>query len=132
MDEDNPVCDQLIGGNEQVILFVVDGFGFCQYLWNRGIDSKQQSFTFRENLFDWLSRNYLSKELVLGSSFVTNTGAGLAQIYLGQPSSATGIIASKIKKKNSAPQYLETKRMDNNQFISTFTCPNSITDIVST
>ena len=113
MDEDNPVCDQLIGGNEQVILFVVDGFGFCQYLWNRGIDSKQQSFTFRENLFDWLSRNYLSKELVLGSSFVTNTGAGLAQIYLGQPSSATGIIASKIKKKNSAPQYLETKSYQN-------------------
>lgn len=131
-DDDNQICDQFVCNEEQIILFIIDGFGFCQYLWNCGIDTKQQTFTFKENLFSWLSRNRLSKELILGSSFVTDTGAGLAQIYLGQAASETGIIASKVKSRNCGVNYLETKSIDNNQFLSTFTCSNSITDIIST
>ena len=131
-NDENQVCDQFLSINQQVILLIIDGFGFCQYLWNRGIDSKQESFTFKENLFSWLSKNHLLKELILGSSFITDTGAGLAQIYLGQKSRETKIYASKIKSKGSSSSFIETKRIDSSQFNSLFSYNNSITDIVST
>lgn len=131
-NDDNQICDQFLSDNKQAILLLIDGFGFCQYLWNRGIDSNIESFTFRENLFSWLLKNKLSKEHILGSSFVTDTGAGLAQIYLGQKSGDTHIYASKIKSKGASAPYFETKRIDASQFDSLFSYTNSITDIVST
>lgn len=131
-DDDNQVCDQFLSNNKQAILLVVDGFGFCQYLWNCGIDSNSESFTFKENLFSWLSKNRLVKENFLGSSYITDTGAGLAQIYLGQKSGETSIFASKLKANNSGIPYIETKRIDAAQFDSLFSYSNSITDVVST
>ena len=131
-DDDNQVCDQFLSNNQQAILLVIDGFGFCQYLWNCGIDSNTESFTFKENLFSWLSKNHLLKENFLGSSYITDTGAGLAQIYLGQKTGETNIFASKLKTKNAGQSYIETKRIDTAQFDSLFSYTNSITDIVST
>ena len=130
-DDDNQVCDEFLTNNRQAIVLVVDGFGFCQYLWTCGIDGNTESFTFKENLFPWLSKNHLMKENFLGSSYVTDTGAGLAQIYLGQISGETNIIASKLKKKNGGTYIIETKRIELPQFDSLFSYSNSITDIVS-
>ena len=131
-NDNNQICDQFTSNNQQAIVLVVDGFGFCQYLWNCGIDSNNESFTFKENLFFWLSKNHLLKENVLGSSFITDTGAGLAQMYLGQKSCETRIYASKLKIKNNGAPYLETKRIDESHFNSLFSYTNSITDVVST
>ena len=127
----NQICDLSSSNCQQVILFVIDGFGFSQYLWHRGLDANKTNFTFNENIFSWLSRTNLSKENLLGSSFITDTGAGLAQIYLGQCSGETGIIASKVRIKNTATNYINVKSIPSNEFDSTFIYKNSITDLVA-
>lgn len=131
MNTDNQVCDLVQGGNSQVILFVIDGFGFSQYLWNKDFGSGTENFTFNENIFHWLNRESLSSELVLGSSFITDTGAGLAQIYLGQSSGETGIIASKMKKRDDTGAYIATKSLPQDKFDTLFSYKNSITDLVA-
>lgn len=130
-NDDNQVCDQFISDCRQTIVFLIDGFGFCQYLWNRNIGSKQDNYTFNENIFKWLSDNSLIKELILGSSYITDTGAGLAQIYLGKGSEITGVFASKLKNRSSGENFFETKRIPTNRFDENFNCSNSITDVVS-
>lgn len=128
---DNQLCDLSRSGCEQVVLFVIDGFGFSQYLWNRGFESNKTNYTFNENIFSWLSHRNLSKENLLGSSFVTDTGAGLAQIYLGQKSGETGIVASKIRIKNELTNFMAVKNVSPAEFDSAFSYKNSITDLVS-
>ncbi len=131
-EDDNQICDQFSSNSDQTILLLIDGFGYCQYLWNRGIESNKEFFTFRENLFSWLAANHLSKNLVLGSSFITDTGAGLAQIFLGQSSQETNIIASKIRERGKSIPFIDTKRVSQAEFNSLFRYSNSITDIIST
>lgn len=131
-NRDNQICDLSLANGKQVILFVIDGFGYCQYLWHKDIDSQHESFTFKENIFNWLADAKCSSEYILGSSYVTDTAAGLGQIYLGQRSNETGIIASKVRKRRSGVNYLSTKTLAKPDFDSLFTCRNSITDIVST
>lgn len=130
-DTNNQVCDLIQGECEQVILFVIDGFGFSQYLWNKGFGAQRQNYTFDENIFRWLSCENLAKELVLGSSFVTDTGAGLAQIYLGQVSGETGIIASKVKTHATKNAFIATKTIPSAEFDELFNYKNSITDLVA-
>lgn len=131
-NENNQVCDLISSGKDQVLLLVIDGLGFCQYLWNKGIDSKHQNYTFKENVFSWLSKNNLLREMILGSSFVTDTGAGLANIFLGKKASSTGVFASKIRNETAGTPYIETKRINRSLFDSLFSCPNSITDVLAT
>lgn len=130
-NDDNQVCDQFLSNCNQTILILIDGFGFCQYLWNNGIGSKYENYTFNENVFKWLRDNQLSKQMILGSSFITDTGAGLSQIYLGKGSEKTGIIASKLKDRHDSAAFFETKRISSDSFNSCFKLYNSITDVVS-
>ena len=127
----NQICDLSSSNCEQVVLFVIDGFGFSQYLWNCGFEANKTNFTFNENIFSWLSHNNLSKENLLGSSFITDTAAGLAQIYLGQCSGETGIIASKIRMRNDATNFIHVKTISSNEFDSAFHYKNSITDLIA-
>ena len=129
-NDDNQVCDQFLSNCKQSILLLIDGFGFCQYLWNLNIDSHTENYTFNENIFKWLSDNHLSKEYILGSSFITDTGAGLSQIYLGKESRETGIFASKMKDRCEAEPFFETKRLSKGAFNRHFNYPNSITDVI--
>ena len=131
-NDGNPICDSFSSECEQSLLFIIDGFGYCQYLWNNGIGSKDEYFTFNENIFKWLSDNSLSREMILGSSFVTDTGAGLAQLFLGQNSKETGVFASKLKDRESKYNFFETKRIGEQEYNNFFSCNNSITDIVTT
>lgn len=128
---ENQVCDLSTQGSEQVLLFVIDGFGFCQYLWDKELNSRKESFTFQENIFRWLSDSACSKEYLLGSTFVTDTAAGLSQIYLGQRSNETGILSSKLRKKYSGLNFFSTKTMSCAEFDEYFKCRNSILDVVT-
>lgn len=129
---DNQVCECCISNDKHTILFVIDGFGFCQYLWNIGIDAERENYTFNENIFNWLRNNMLSRELILGSSFVTDTAAGLSQIYLGRLPKDTRIVASKVRKRASSVPFVNTKQMSDSEFVSIFTSSKSITDVVTT
>ena len=130
-NNENQICDLFSSNNDQVLFLLVDGFGFCQYLWNSEIDTKNEHYTFNENIFYWLRRNHLIREHIVGSAYISDTGAGLAQIFLGQLSKETGIYASKIKNKGSGRPFIETKRITENQFDTIFDYHNSITDIIT-
>lgn len=128
---DNPICDMVCGDQQQVILLLVDGFGYCQYLWHKRIDSDRQSFSFKENIFQWLADNGFAKELMLGSPYVSDTGAGLAQILTGRTSRETAILASKVYQRNRNLNFHATKTMNSNDFDQMFHAHyNSIIDIL--
>lgn len=128
---DNQICDQLTGSCQQVILFVIDGLGYCQYLWKKSVATKFENYTFDENIFNWLNKTNSSKELILGSSYITDTAAGLAQIFLGDFPRVTGIISSKVHDRTSSANFIATKSISVDDFNQMFYCNNSITDVVS-
>ena len=130
-DTANLICDQMTSPCKQVILFIIDGLGYCQYQWQQNIDAQRENFTFDENVFTWLKKTETSKELILGSSYITDTAAGLAQIYLGEPPTSTGIVASKFYERGASVNFLPTKTIPSNEFNHFFYCNNSITDIVN-
>ncbi len=70
-------------------------------------------------------------EYILGSAYISDTSAGLAQIFLGQNEKETGIISSKLQRSGET-HFFETKKISNNEFLRTFdTTQNSITDIIA-
>lgn len=112
VNDDNPICYNLRANKTRVQLFIIDGFGYAQYLWNKNAVHTEKSYTYKENIFRWLSENSLSKELALGSSYITDTGAGLSQLFLGAKSIVTGVYSSKIFDRHNR-QLFDIKKMDN-------------------
>lgn len=129
-NNDNQVCDQFSSQNDQVLFLLIDGFGYCQYMWNSEIDTQNEHFTLKENVFRWLRDNQLIREHLLGSAFISDTGAGLAQIFLGQRSNETGIYASKFREIGDSKPFIQTKRIDSAAFSSYFSHHNSITEVI--
>lgn len=99
---ENQVCSLLQGNKNRVILFVIDGFGMGQYLWSKKVVPTNKNFTYSINIFEWLSNNNLCDEFVLGSPLVSDTAAGLAQIFIGKTAKDTRIISSTVKREGSS------------------------------
>lgn len=128
----NQVSSLLKSKQERVLMFIIDGLGLCQYLWQKEQKRGEKTFTYKENIFSWLESVNSCKELLLGSSFITDTAAGLAQIFTGMPSRETGIISSKLLRAGDV-NFTETKRITGAIFEQIFdTSTNSITDVVRT
>ncbi|WFA10075.1 hypothetical protein [Tissierella sp. Yu-01] len=127
---ENQVCTTLECNKRNVILLIIDGFGFSQYQWNKKLINSEINYTYNENIFSWLNRVNCIKELVLGSSHITDTSAGLAQIFCGQKSIKTGIISSKLSKKD-INGFKDTKTLSIDEFEKYFdTSKCSITELV--
>ena len=103
---DSPITKNVWVQQENVIMFIIDGLGYCQYLWNLKNSETNKSYTFNENIFAWMKGNaFFQDEYILGSSLISDTGAGLAQIYTGKLPKDTGIIASKVYRSDSEKFY---------------------------
>lgn len=127
---ENTICTLFECNKKKTVLFIIDGFGFGQYQWHKNMHKDSKNYTYTENIFAWLSKCDSIKEYILGSAYITDTGAGLAQIFSGKTAKETGIICSKIGKCNTN-LFFETKRIDINSFKDTFQIEtNSITEIV--
>ena len=80
---ENPITSVLNSKMDRVIFFLVDGFGYTQYLWNNKYSSSKKKYTIDMNYFDYLSKKGKLNEFILGSSYISDTGAGLAEIFTG-------------------------------------------------
>lgn len=126
---DNQICSLMSPNQKKVLVFIVDGLGFCQYLWNKKINEGNRYLTFQENIFAWLKDEQISKELILGSAYISDTAAGLGEIFSGYSPRDTGIISSKLANNGVL---LETKRMSKDKFNQHFnTSQNPVTQIMS-
>lgn len=126
---ENQICTMLKPDQKKVILFVVDGMGWCQYQWHKDVCKDGSGYAFKEGIFDWLCRTGNSKELILGAPFITDTAAGLAQIFTGKKAKKTGIIASKLMRNNF---FIDTKKLEVDDFENNFnTDYNSMTAVLS-
>lgn len=66
---------------DNIIIFIIDGFGYTQYRWIREFyNEKLISGNFFDRLFKFTDN---SKELILGSSLVPDTIIGLSKIFFG-------------------------------------------------
>lgn len=129
---ENEVCTIFECNKKNVILLIIDGFGFNQYQWHKKLINNEINYTYKENIFSWLSSINCIKELVLGSSHITDTSAGLAQIFSGQKPIKTGIISSKLSKKD-INGFKDTKTLSIGEFDKYFdTSKCSITELVRT
>lgn len=129
-DGENEICTLFESNKKNVVLFVIDGFGYSQYQWHKNLNSDKITYTFNENIFLWLEKVNCINEFVLGTSYITDTAAGLANIFIGQPSHKTGIISSKLGKKNKSG-FIETKKLSINDFENYFdTTSCSISELV--
>lgn len=128
-DKNNEVCSLLSAKNNRVILFVIDGFGYLQYQWNKRLNKENHFLTYKENIFNWLSNAESLKEYILGSAFISDTAAGISQIFGGRKNKETGIISSKIMYEG---KILNTKQLDKISFKNIFeTDGNNVMQILS-
>lgn len=97
----NQVCSLLQGNKKRVILFVIDGFGMGQYLWSKKVVPANKNFTYSVNVFEWLAINNLCDEFILGAPLVSDTAAGLSQIFIGKTAKETRVISSTVKREGS-------------------------------
>lgn len=126
---DNQICSLMSPNQKKVLVFIVDGFGFCQYLWNKKINEGNRYLTFQENIFAWLMKEQVAKEFVLGSAYISDTAAGLGEIFSGCSTKDTGIVSSKLANNGGL---FETKRMSSDTFNRYFnTSQNSTTQIMN-
>lgn len=121
-DENSYICSNYSTNNENVIFLLIDGFGLTQYLWNKKLNADEENLSLNDNIFSYLSRNRLMKESVLGASYVTDTGAGIAQIMLGQDATKTGLISSLVETTDR--KFQNNKNVDNNTFYEEFNIPD--------
>jgi len=78
-----------------VVLLVLDGFGYVQYRWNRLMARDHRHMAFGGSVLDFISdQAEYSDTTILGSPLVSDTGAGMAQIFSGLPSRDNRIYSS--------------------------------------
>lgn len=110
ISEGNILNRYLPSEQDNMILFVIDGYGSCQYNWYNQLYSNSESYTYGIHLFNWLKgKVYFKDEYHLGTPLVSDTGAGIASIFLGKNAKKTGMIASKLIRMNS---YVDVKECD--------------------
>lgn len=111
----SPVTKNIWVEQQNVIMFIIDGFGYSQYLWNLNTSTASKSYTLNENIFSMMRGNsFFNDNLILGSSLVSDTGAGLAQIYTGKLPKDTGVVASKVYRSDGYRFYHYNDRLKNN------------------
>lgn len=98
LNMDNQICSLVQGNKKRVILFIIDGFGLGQYFWSKQVVPENVNLAYSDNIFGWLKEKSLLDEYVLGAPLVTDTAAGLAQIFTGKTAKYTRIISSTVKK----------------------------------
>ena len=79
----NQVCSLVQAKKKNLILFVIDGFGLGQYFWSKKVVPQNSNFAYSNNIFNWLNEEGLSNEYALGAPLVTDTAAGISQIFIG-------------------------------------------------
>lgn len=99
-DLNSPITRNFPTGQDRVILFIIDGLGYAQYLWNVKFHKLTKKYTFDENIFSWLDGNKDFMRYIIGSSLISDTCAGLAQIFSGLKPKETGILSSKIYRRD--------------------------------
>ena len=122
IDFNNSISSVLPSEKRRVIFFLIDGFGFTQYLWNNKYSASKRKYTIDMNILEYLKRKGFLNELMLGASYISDTGAGLSQIYTGTKPENSNIFSSNyfdevdfrvknIKKTNiySDPRYSHNK-----------------------
>ncbi|MFW6016670.1 MAG: alkaline phosphatase family protein, partial [bacterium] len=95
-NKNTPITSNFPSNQEKVILIVLDGFGFAQYLWSLEYYKKTKKYAYNENILNYLRKENMLIENFIASSLISDTGAGLSQIFTGLLPKETGIIASKI------------------------------------
>lgn len=123
-NNENQLCTMLKHSQKRVLLILIDGFGAGQLLWSRKVVPQNSSFTYNENILEWLERNHLSEEFVLGSPLISDTAAGLSQIFTGCKSNLTRIFASNLMIDGNW-RIQSTKKLNVNEFMQVADTSNS-------
>jgi hypothetical protein len=114
-NNDNQLCTMLKHSQKRVLLILIDGFGAGQLFWSRKVVPLNSSFTYNENILEWLVSNRLSEEFVLGSPLVSDTAAGLTQIFTGCKSKLTRVFSSNLMIEGNW-RVQSTKKLNVNEF----------------
>lgn len=112
----NQVCSLVQAKKKNLILFVIDGFGLGQYFWSKKVVPQNSNFAYSNNIFNWLNEEGLSNEYALGAPLVTDTAAGISQIFIGKTAKDTRVISSTLKKDGVA-RVVPVKNIDQSEFI---------------
>lgn len=115
-DDDNEecyVCRNLPSNQDKVIFFLTDGLGYTQYKWNQKYDNiSLKKYSYNQNILYWLRNDEDFYEYILGSSLISDTAAGLSQIFTGKLPKETGVISSKIYNNDIKKNFYNIKYGD--------------------
>lgn len=114
-NNDNQLCTMLKHSQKRVLMILIDGFGAGQLFWSRKVVPLNSSFTYNENILEWLASNRLSEEFILGSPLISDTAAGLSQIFTGCKSKFTRIFSSNVMIEGNW-RVQSTKKLNVNEF----------------
>lgn len=114
---ENQVCSLLQSKKKKMILFIIDGFGMGQYFWSKKVVPQNSNLAYSNNIFAWLKNEGLSSEYTLGAPLITDTAAGISQIFIGKTAKDTRIISSTLKKAGNN-KIVPVKKLEQSEFIS--------------
>ena len=112
---DNQVCSLFSSNKQRVILFIIDGLGMGQYLWSQNVVPSNKNFIYSENIFNWLAKEKHSNEYILGAPLITDTAAGMCQLFTGKTSKETRVFSSTVKRSGD-PRVIGVKSESPNSF----------------
>ena len=112
---DNQICSLVQSNKKRVWLFIIDGCGMGQYLWSKRVVPMNVNLAYSNNIFTWLAENKLVDEYILGAPLVTDTAAGLSQLFTGKSSKTTRIFSSTVND-NSEKKYTSVKSLSPSAF----------------
>lgn len=91
----DPFTSRFPTNQKTVLLLVLDGLGFVQHKWNQLMTKDRRLSTFGGSVLDFLvDQPEYTDSIVLGSPLISDTGAGLAQIFSGVPSRENRVYSS--------------------------------------
>ncbi len=106
----DPFLSRFPTNQRRVILLVIDGFGYVQYRWNQLMSRDRRHTTFGGSVLDFLAEQpEYSDNWILGGPLITDTGAGLSQIFSGLPSRENGVYSSQLSDGRGS--FFDVKRV---------------------
>lgn len=130
---DNQICSLFQHSKKRVWLFIIDGCGMGQYLWSKSVVPINVNLAYSNNIFKWLSDNNLLDEYILGAPLVTDTAAGMSQIFIGKNSKTTRIFSSTVNDDTHKKDFIPIKSLPTQSFakIANTECQSFTVDISS-
>lgn len=109
-DPDLPIA---LRGQDRVILFLIDGLGYTQYMWWQIVSPRPTRWSLGANVFNLLSeRPEFNDKTLVAANFSSDTGSGLVSLFTGTLPAENGVLATHMNILDSVTGHRNIRVLD--------------------